>query len=49
VKVTRTYLYGSCTVPTEYVLNALYVWPGVCAGLNAANAVEYGTVVYGIL
>ena len=49
MKVTCTYVYVSCTVLGEFVHNALYVWPGVGAGLNAANAVEYGTEIYGIL
>jgi hypothetical protein len=49
MKVTYTYVYESCTVPGNFVHNALYVWPGVGAGYNAANAVEYGTEIYGIL
>jgi hypothetical protein len=49
MKVTCTYVYESCTVPGEFVHNALYVWPGVGAGLCAANAVEYGTEINGIL
>ncbi len=49
VKVTCTYVYESCTVPGEFVHNALYVWPGVGAGTCAANAVEYGTDIYAIL
>jgi hypothetical protein len=49
MKITFTYVYELCTVPGNFVHNALYVWPGVGAGFNAANAVEYGTDIYTIL
>ena len=43
LKITRTYVYDSCTVLEEFVHNALYVGGLELVREFAANAVEYGT------
>ena len=49
MKFTCTYVYESCTVPGEYLytMHCTVAWSW--CGFYAANAVEYGTFVYGIL
>ncbi len=49
MKVTRTYVYESCTVLEKCVRNALYVGGLELVREIAANAVEYGTGINGIL